>query len=133
MKHYHPNFEEFRKLSEKGNTIPVYRQLLADVLTPVTAYQRLAAPEGFAPASYAFLLESVVGGERIGQYSFVGADPEVIFLTTRNQISITRTGRKTRTITSSDPLVELSKLRGGRLCRLRHDPLLRGPRGGPTR
>ena len=41
MKHYYPSFDEFLKLAEKGNTIPVHRLLLADSLTPVTAYQRL--------------------------------------------------------------------------------------------
>jgi len=44
MKHYYPNFDEFLKLADKGNTIPVYRQLLADTLTFVTAYQRLVFP-----------------------------------------------------------------------------------------
>ena len=44
MKHYYPGFDEFMALAERGNTIPVYRQLLADALTPVMAYQRLAQP-----------------------------------------------------------------------------------------
>lgn len=112
MKHYYPNFDEFRKLTEQGNTIPVYRQLLADALTPVTAYQRLAQPAGFAPASYAFLLESVVGGEQIGRFSFTAADPEAIFVAKRNEITITRPGIGKETITSDDPLAELQKMIG---------------------
>ena len=107
MQHYYPNFDEFLRLLEKGNTVPVYRQLLADALTPVSAYQRLAMPEGFAPASHAFLLESVVGGERIGRYSFVGTDPEATFLARRQDITITCGGQK-RAVVSSDPLAELA-------------------------
>ena len=110
MKHYHPNFEDFLKLSAGGNTIPVYRQLLSDVLTPVTAYQRLAMPPGYAAARNAFLLESVVGGEIVARYSFVAADPEATFSARRDQITISRRGQKDRTITSSDPLGELAKM-----------------------
>ena len=113
MKHYHPNFDEFLKLAAEGNTIPVYRELLADTLTPVTAYQRLAAPVGFAPSRHAFLLESVVGGERIARFSFVAADPEATFVARRDQITLTRGGRE-ETLESHDPLAELEKLLTGR-------------------
>ena len=110
MKHYHPSFDEFRAHADQGNIIPVYRQLLADALTPVTAYQRLAMPLGFAPASNAFLLESVVGGERIARYSFVAADPEMTFLARRDEITIRRSGCGEERIVSHDPLAELAKL-----------------------
>jgi anthranilate synthase component 1 len=110
MKHYYPTFDEFLRLSEQGNTIPVYRQLLADALTPVTAYQRLAQPPGFAPASYAFLLESVVGGERTGRFSFAAADPELTFTVRRDEIVIRRPGREVEAVTSHDPLGEMKKL-----------------------
>jgi anthranilate synthase component 1 len=110
MKHYYPNFETFRQLAEKGNTIPVYRQLLADALTPVTTYQRLAQPVGFAPVSYAFLLESVVGGERIARYSFVGAEPETTFVARGQEITIQKRGQPSEVVTADDPLDELRKL-----------------------
>jgi len=110
MKHYHPSFDEFRKLSQQGNTIPVYRQLLSDALTPVTAYQRLACPQGFAPAKNAFLLESVVGGERVARFSFVGVDPETTFVARRDNITIRRAGQAAQEIVSHDPLSELKKL-----------------------
>jgi len=109
MKHYHPNFDEFLKLAERGNTIPVYRQLLADAITPVMAYERLAMPAGYAAASDSFLLESVVGGERIARFSFVAADPEAKFVARRDEITITR-GRDEKTIKSHDPLAELAKM-----------------------
>ena len=112
MKHYYPAFDEFRELVAQGNTIPVYRQLLADTLTPVTAYRRLANPVGFAPASYSFLLESVVGGERIARYSFAAAEPEATFTAKRDTITISRPGADDQVITSHDPLDELSKMLG---------------------
>jgi len=112
MKHYYPNFDEFQKLTEQGNTVPVYRQLMADALTPVTAYRRLARPtqQGQSPGASSFLLESVVGGERIARYSFVGADPEVSFTAYRDAITIKRAGRDDESIDSHDPLGELHKL-----------------------
>ena len=110
MKHYHPNFEEFLRLTDQGNTIPVYRELLADALTPVGAYQRLAQPLGFAPANHAFLLESVVGGERIARFSFVGADPTATFTARRESITIQRQGQDAQNLTSDDPLAELGAM-----------------------
>ncbi|MFW6065331.1 MAG: anthranilate synthase component I, partial [Planctomycetota bacterium] len=110
MKHYYPNFDDFLKLSERGNTIPVYRELLADALTPVTAFQRLSRPPGFAPAKNAFLLESVVGGERIARFSFVAADPEAVFEARRGKITIRRPPAQPQELDSDDPLSELQKL-----------------------
>lgn len=69
-----PNFREFQRLAKQGNLIPVYEVFSADLLTPVSAYLRLA--QG---ARYSFLLESVEGGEKIGRYTFAGANPEEIF------------------------------------------------------
>ncbi len=113
MKHYYPDFDEFLKLTERGNTIPVYRELLSDTLTPVTAYRRLAMPAGFAPSKYSFLLESVVGGERIARYSFAAADPEATFTARRNKIIIrTREGEE-KTVTTDDPLSELAGMLKG--------------------
>jgi len=110
MKHYYPDFEQFCRLAEQGNTIPVYRQLLSDSLTPVSAYARLANPPGFAPSSHSLLLESVVGGEQIARFSFIAADPEVTFTATRDEITINRQGRPDETLTSHDPLRELQHL-----------------------
>ncbi len=110
MKHYYPSYEQFSELAEKGNTIPVYRHLLADALTPVSAYRRIAMPDGAAPSENAFLLESVVGGEQIAQHSFIAADPEATFVAKRDQITICRPGCDPEHITSNDPLAELQKM-----------------------
>ncbi len=109
MKHYHPSFDEFVELRGRGNTIPIYRELLADAITPVMAYQSLAAPAGEEPCENAFLLESVVGGERIARFSFVAADPEATF-TARGKTITIRRGEDEQIITSDDPLAELSKM-----------------------
>jgi len=69
-----PDFREFQRLAKQGNLIPVYDIFPADLLTPVSAYLRIA--QG---ARYSFLLESVEGNEKIARYSFAGANPEEIF------------------------------------------------------
>jgi len=61
-----PDFSEFQRLSRDGNVIPVYREVLADLETPVSAYLKLSE-------NPSFLLESVVGGEKWGRYSFIGS------------------------------------------------------------
>ncbi|HWS56452.1 MAG TPA: anthranilate synthase component I family protein [Pyrinomonadaceae bacterium] len=66
-------FEEFETEARRGNVVPVVRAVLADLQTPVGAFLRVAGG-----AEYAFLLESVEGGERVARYSFLGADPELI-------------------------------------------------------
>ncbi|MGA2098262.1 MAG: anthranilate synthase component I [Candidatus Acidiferrum sp.] len=69
-----PDFREFQRLAKQGNLIPVYEVFSADLLTPVSAYLRIA--QG---ARYSFLLESVEGGEKIARYTFAGANPEEVF------------------------------------------------------
>jgi anthranilate synthase component 1 len=69
-----PVFREFQRLAKQGNLIPVYDVFSADLLTPVSAYLRIA--QG---ARYSFLLESVEGGEKIARYTFAGANPEEVF------------------------------------------------------
>ncbi len=66
---YYPTFSEFKELSKKGNVVPVYRQLFADTLTPVSAFQKVSE------TNYAFLLESADGGEKIAKYSTIGSNP----------------------------------------------------------
>ena len=63
---FYPDEKEFIKLSKKGNLIPVYKEIVADMETPVSAFRKI---EG----EYSFLLESVEGGEKIARYSFLGS------------------------------------------------------------
>src|SRR6266481_1292004 len=66
-------FEDFELEAQLGNVVPVVRGVLADLQTPVGAFLRIA---GEAP--YAFLLESIEGGERVARYSFLGANPWMV-------------------------------------------------------
>src|SRR5262245_40333310 len=70
---YHPPFEEFAGLARGSSLVPVYRQLVGDTLTPVSAFCKVQEGE------WAFLFESVVGGERLGRYSFLGSGPFLQF------------------------------------------------------
>ncbi len=72
-----PSFAEFKKLAGRGNVVPVYRTIVADLLSPVSAFLRLSPQHGREGNRhpYSFLLESVEGGERVGRYTFFGVDP----------------------------------------------------------
>ncbi len=70
--HYRPSLDEVRTLSGEGNLVPIYREIMADLETPVTAYLKVAQ------GPYSFLLESVEGGERLARYSFIGSDPYLV-------------------------------------------------------
>ncbi|MFP6615720.1 MAG: anthranilate synthase component I, partial [Candidatus Hydrogenedentota bacterium] len=65
----HPSLEKFRSIAQKGTLVPVYREIMADLETPVSAYMKISKGQ-----SYTFLLESVEQGE-IGRYSFLGSNP----------------------------------------------------------
>jgi anthranilate synthase component 1 len=86
-----PDFETFEQHAKQGNIVPVSKALTADLETPVSAYLKLAARR-----KYSFLLESVEGGEKIGRYTFLGADPFLIVTAKGDRIEIRRNGRTTR-------------------------------------
>ena len=67
------SFDEFKELARRGTFVPVWKEIVADLLTPVSAFLKIAEH-----ADYAFLLESVEGGEHVGRYSFLGKDPFLI-------------------------------------------------------
>jgi len=77
-----PSFDEIIELvnSKKGNTIPVYQEISADMLTPVSAYLKVSNGK-----NYSFMLESIEGGEQISRYSFIGADPYKIIRSGKNE------------------------------------------------
>jgi anthranilate synthase component 1 len=66
---YSPDFDTFRRLAKGVQLVPVYRRLLGDTLTPVSAFHRIDS------GPTACLFESVIGGEKVGRYSFLAADP----------------------------------------------------------
>ncbi|WP_353932924.1 anthranilate synthase component I [Okeanomitos corallinicola TIOX110] len=65
-----PDFQQFTKLAQQGNFVPVYQEWVADLDTPVSAWYKVCAER-----PYSFLLESVEGGEKVGRYSLLGCDP----------------------------------------------------------
>src|SRR5512146_2907594 len=92
-----PNFSEFRRLARQGTVVPIYRTVVADMLSPVSAFLKLA-PEAFNGAGskgkggshHSFLLESVEGGERVGRYTYFGVDPFQVITCRGNQIMLVR-------------------------------------------
>jgi anthranilate synthase component 1 len=79
---HRPSFAEFIELARDATVVPVYRQLIGDTLTPVSAFCKIQ--EG----DWSFLFESVVGGERLGRYSFVGSGPFLRFQAHGRRIEI---------------------------------------------
>lgn len=101
---YYPDKKEFIELSRKGNLIPVYRDILTDFETPLSAFMKIDR------ASHSFLLESVEGGERLARYSILGSDPALIFSSKGNKITITECKKSSSFITRLDPIEELKKI-----------------------
>jgi anthranilate synthase component I len=86
---FYPSKKEFIKLAKKGNLIPVYKEIVADMETPVSAFRKIESDNSY-------LLESVEGGERIGRYSFLGGDPIMTIKAKGRRVDIvTRTSTKT--------------------------------------
>jgi anthranilate synthase component 1 len=101
---YYPTREEFIKLAKKGNLVPVYREILADFETPLSAFGRIDKDD------YSFLLESVEGGERLARYSFLGSAPSLVFSSKGTRIEI-REGKISKSFTTKDnPIEELKRL-----------------------
>jgi anthranilate synthase component 1 len=86
-----PGYKDFLHLSREATLVPVVKTLSADLLTPVGAFLSVAAGQ-----KYAFLLESVEGGERIGRYTFVGAQPHIIISARGREINVRRGTREER-------------------------------------
>lgn len=93
-----PNLKEFRALAKKGNLVPVYREVLADSDTPVSAFLKID------DGRYSFLLESMEGGEKWARYSFLGSRPSVIVRSFGTSVEIIRRGKKERRSFDRDPL-----------------------------
>jgi anthranilate synthase component I len=91
------SFEEFKELARRGTFVPVCKEIVADLLTPVSAFLKIAEH-----ADYAFLLESVEGGEHVGRYSFLGKDPFLILRSSNGKTIVERTGKTTE---SDQPFV----------------------------
>src|SRR5204863_1542994 len=80
-------FEEFVDLARRGTFVPVVREMMADLLTPVSAFLKIAEH-----SDYAFLFESVEGGEQVARYSFLGKDPFLVLRSKNGRTIVDRSG-----------------------------------------
>ena len=102
---YYPSFDAFKAKASQGNLIPVYREIMADLETPVAAFLKLDRGD------FSFLLESVEGGEKWGRYCFLGGEPSILFQSKGQRVDITRDGHA-EVQEGVDPLDALKQLMG---------------------
>lgn len=100
---YFPTEKDFIKKAKEGNLIPVYKEIIADMETPVSSFLKIYK------SKYAFLLESVEGGEKIGRYSFLSCNPFFIMKSKGHQIEVEYKNKKriVEIKTGEDPLTFL--------------------------
>src|SRR6188768_1873873 len=91
-------FDEFKEVAQRGTFVPVYKEIMADLLTPVSAFLKIAEH-----SDHAFLLESVEGGEQVGRYSFLGKDPFLVLRSNKGKTFIDLEGVRSE---SDAPFVE---------------------------
>ena len=101
---YYPNKEEFIKLSERGNLIPVYREITSDFESPLSAFSKIDNGE------FSYLLESIEGGELVGRYSFLGSNPSLVLTTKGKTATITEGKAKKTYEMRRDPLTEIKNI-----------------------
>lgn len=103
-----PSFDRFEHLAGQFDLVPMYRQLLSDSLTPVTAFRLL--DDGQSPAC---LFESVIGGEKVGRYSFIAVHPSGRLSATGDRVTMVR-AEKNQDFSGVDPLDTLWQSIAGR-------------------
>ncbi|AXA35559.1 MAG: anthranilate synthase component I [Candidatus Hydrogenedentota bacterium] len=101
---YEPTKSAFLERAQRGNVIPVYREILADMETPVSAFKKV----GNLP--YSFLLESVEGGETLGRYSFLGTSPRAVFRAKGNEVEIEYAQGRKESFRDDVPIFSLRRL-----------------------
>ena len=100
-----PTLKEFKEKSKQGNLIPVYKEILADLDTPVSAYMKMSGGD------YSFLLESIEGGEKWARYCFLGFDPSIVVDIKGNKVTVNNNGQtESILVEKGNPLVGLKKV-----------------------
>lgn len=102
-----PSRESFRELAHQGNLIPVYREIIADMETPVSAFHKIDTGD------HSFLFESVEKGNKFARYSFLGASPHLIFQARGKTITLCEGSEQRSYTITGDPLRELEHLMSG--------------------
>lgn len=101
---YQPSLDEFKRLAAPGTLVPVYREVLADMETPVSAFRKIDS------GNYAFLLESIEGGEKWARYSFLGSNPSLVLKAKGREAEVVRGNSVERRLLAGDPLETLREL-----------------------
>lgn len=101
---YIPSLDDFREKAAQGNLIPVYREILADTETPVSAFLKIN------DGCCAFLLESVTGGEKWARYSFIGSAPEAVIVGEDGKVVLKENGTVTDLPFEKDPLEAIKRI-----------------------
>jgi len=101
---YYPSFEQFEEKAQQGNLVPVYREILADLETPVSAFLKID------DGQYSYLLESVEGGEKWARYTFLGSTPFLVIRGSENQLEVLKDGISQNFDMGPDPLEALKKV-----------------------
>jgi anthranilate synthase component 1 len=102
-----PNRGQFDALVRRFNVVPVCREILADMETPVSLLKKCYDDGGKGPRTPLFLLESVEGGEKWGRYSFLGTSARTHVKVFADQVTITESGREEKILHGGDPLSTL--------------------------
>ena len=97
-----PDFATFCRLAEQYRLVPIYRRLLSDALTPVTAFHRIDRGQ------CACLFESVIGGEKVGRYSFIASEPFLRISARQHDVTVV-SPEGTERFTADNPLDELRR------------------------
>lgn len=98
-----PDFKDFCQLAQKGNLVPVYREIMADMDTPVTAFRKID------DGCYSFLLESIEGGEKWARYTFLGSSPSLVVRTKGKVVETIKNGTVSSQVVV-DPLDSIREL-----------------------
>src|SRR5512147_734866 len=98
---YSLTLDEFRSYAKQGNLIPLFREILADHDTPVSAFAKI----DHGPSAY--LLESVQGGEKWARYSFLGSGSPILMVEDRGDLVIKKGTRSRRVASHGAPLDRL--------------------------
>ncbi len=101
-----PDFAGFSRLAAHGNLVPVYREIMADMDTPVTAFHKID------DGRHSFLLESIEGGEKWGRYSFLGSSPSLIVRSKGCRVELLDNGNLT-VMDCADPTTVLREIING--------------------
>ncbi len=103
---YYPEKEEFIRLTKRGNVIPVYAEISADLNTPLSAFLKIDDKKN------SFLFESMEGGEKIGRYSFLGSNPSVVIESKGGSVKIIEKGKAVRK-SATNPFDDINKFMKG--------------------